>query len=166
MTSGPEFPLLVMAGTNAKGEFFGTGMMDVVGLGGGARSHSDGVDTGGPAFSPLMRVPNVEDSEQFYPLLLLFRREREDSGGAGRWRGGVGLEYALTPYQAGSIEAITNCGGMGVSAYSAGGLFGGYPSPASRYDVLKGSNLEELFKNGRMPQGRCAGERRPASADP
>lgn len=152
LTCGPEYPLLVIAGTNDRDEFFGTAILDTNGLGGAARSVSDGVDSAGPAYSPLMRVPNVEEAENFYPLLWLFRKEAEDTGGAGRWRGGVGLEFAVTPYRAGHIEAITNCGGQGVSTHSALGLFGGYPSPTSRYDILRQTDLLDTFREGRVPR--------------
>ena len=152
LTCGPEYPLLVVAGTNDQGQFFGTALLDTNALGGAARAGADGVDTGGPAYSPLMRVPNVEEAESFYPLLWLFRREARDSGGAGRWRGGVGLEFAVTPYRAGDIEAITNCGGQGISTHAALGLFGGYPSPPSRYEVLRDTNLQQQFAASRIPR--------------
>ena len=152
LTCGPEYPLLVIAGTNDRDEFFGTAILDTNALGGAARSIADGVDSAGPAYSPLMRVPNVEEAENFYPLLWLFRKEAEDTGGAGRWRGGVGLEFAVTPYRAGHIEAITNCGGQGISTHSALGLFGGYPSPTSRYDVLRQTDLLKSFRSGKVPR--------------
>jgi N-methylhydantoinase B len=149
---GPEWPLLVMAGVDDRGVPFGTGIMDTCGAGAGAKSFSDGVDGSGPSWSPLMRCPNVEASEQFYPLLFLYRRELADSAGAGRWRGGIGIEYAMTPYRATHTEAITNTGGMGVSTHNGPGLFGGYPSPAAKFEVYRSTNLKELLAGGEVPR--------------
>jgi len=42
-------------------------------------------------------VPNVEQYEARFPLLYLWRRREPDTGGAGRWRGGSGVGYAVTP---------------------------------------------------------------------
>ena len=152
VASGSEIPLVVVTGKNDRGVFFGTGMMDNAGSGSGARSFMDGNDTAGPPFDPLFRVPNVEPTESFYPLLYLYRRETEDSSGAGRWRGGSGMTYAFTPYRAESFESITNTGGMGCSTHTAMGVFGGYPAPTARYEVAQNTNLEELFAESRMPR--------------
>jgi N-methylhydantoinase B len=152
VASGSEIPLVVVTGTNDRGVFFGTGMMDNAGSGSGARSYMDGNDTAGPPFDPLFRVPNVEPTEAFYPLLYLYRRETEDSGGAGRWRGGCGMTYAFTPYRADSFESITNTGGMGVSTHTAMGVFGGYPAPTARYEVVQSTDLEARFERGEIPR--------------
>jgi len=152
IVAGAEWPLLVLAGMNDRDEFFGTGFMDTSGFGSGARSYKDGIDTGGPPWNPLMRVPNVEEAEQSFPVLYLYRRELKDSGGAGRWRGGVGLEYAVTPYRAGDMESVTNSGGMTISTFGAMGLFGGYPSPSVKFEVLKKSDLHDFFARREMPR--------------
>src|SRR5689334_24860256 len=52
----------------------------------GARSDSDGVDTGGLACIPMGRVADVEMNEFAFPMLYLWRREEADSGGPGRFR--------------------------------------------------------------------------------
>ncbi len=149
--AGPEWPLLVFAGTDDRGNYFGTALMDAVAMGSGARSYKDGVDTSGPAWSPLIKLLNVENSEQWYPVVYLYRRELRDGAGAGRWRGGTGMEFGVTPYRAKAIEAITNTGGMGVSTHGGPGLFGGYPSPTARYYIARGTNLEQLFNDRILP---------------
>jgi len=149
--AGPEWPLLVLAGTNDRDEFFGTALMDAVAMGSGARSYKDGVDTSGPSWSPLIRLLNVEASEQWYPIVYLYRRELEDGGGAGRWRGGTGMELCVTPYRAKSIEVITNTGGMGVSTHGGTGLFGGYPSPTARYLLKSETDVAARFAARQVP---------------
>ena len=44
-----------------------------------------------------MKLLNVEDVEQFYPVVYLYRQELRDSSGAGRYRGGVGMKFAFIP---------------------------------------------------------------------
>jgi N-methylhydantoinase B len=152
IAGGGDIPMLVVAGTNDRGAAFGTGIGDGAAQGTGARSHRDGVATGGYAHAPMMRVPDVEATEVFYPFLMIYRQEREDSAGAGRWSGGVGVEYALTPYRAGPVEVITNCGGSAVSTASGTSLFGAYPVPPARYEILKDSDLLEWFAARRIPR--------------
>jgi N-methylhydantoinase B len=59
--------------------------------------------------------------ETFYPHMLLYHRLSKDSGGPGRWRGGLGVEYAwvsetpeqglLTPYADGMFTGIEGARG-------------------------------------------------------
>lgn len=152
VVSGPDVPLTVIAGTTDQGMPFGTALTEASGFGGVARSHADGVETAGCSYVPLIRTPNVEESEQFYPMLILYRKEAEDTGGAGRWRGGVGMEVAVTPYRAGGIEIITNAGGQGISTNQAVGAFGGYPSPTAQYQVLKNTDLAHRWAGRSVPR--------------
>ncbi|MGE4425223.1 MAG: hydantoinase B/oxoprolinase family protein [Solirubrobacteraceae bacterium] len=149
--AGPEWPLLVLAGTDDRDRYFGTALMDAVAMGSGARSYKDGVDTSGPAWSPLIRLLNIEASEQWYPIVYLYRREQTDSAGVGRWRGGVGMEEGITPYRAKSIEAITNTGGSGVSTHGGMGMFGGMPSPTARYLIARDTDVERRFGDRLVP---------------
>ena len=152
VVAGPEWPLLVFEGFDDRGNYFGQALMDPVAMGSGARSYKDGVDTSGPAWSPLIKLLNVEGSEQWYPVLYLYRRELIDGAGAGKWRGGTGMEFCVTPYRAQSISVVTNTGGQSVSTHGGGGIFGGYPSPTSRYLVAQRTNLEETFAQRRVPE--------------
>jgi N-methylhydantoinase B len=151
MGSGAGYPLLVLAGTDDRNNYFGTALMDTNALGSGARAFADGVDTSGPSWSPLIKLPNVEANEQWYPIIFVYRHEMIDGAGAGRWRGGTGMEIGIAPYRAKLIEAITNTGGQAVSTHGAMGLFGGYPSPTARFLVAKGTNAPDLFASRVVP---------------
>jgi len=151
IAAGPGWPMLVLAGSNDAGGYFGTALMDAVAMGSGARGDRDGIDTGGATWSPLMKLLNAEEVEQFYPIVYLYRQELEDSGGAGRYRGGVGMKFAFTPYRAREISAITNTGGQDASTHGATGLFGGWPSPTCHYLVRKGTNLADVFAGRQVP---------------
>ncbi|SOD72142.1 N-methylhydantoinase B [Jatrophihabitans sp. GAS493] len=150
--AGPDCPLTVLAGLDDRGNFFGTAVTAACGFGGGSRSYADGIETAGASYDPLIRMPNVEDTEARDPLLILYRKEAEDTGGAGRWRGGVGMEVALMTYRAGYVEIITNAGGQGVTTNQAMGVSGGHPSPTAHYKVLKSTNLPELLAGGQAPR--------------
>ncbi|WP_029138634.1 hydantoinase B/oxoprolinase family protein [Nakamurella lactea] len=151
VVSGPDVPLVVISGSDERGNVFGTALTDAGGFGGGARAHSDGPNTSGSSYIPMIRMANIESVEQFYPLLVMYRREATDTGGAGRRRGGVGMDVGLTPYHARSIEMVTNAGGQGVSTNQAMGIFGGYPSPTAEYRMLFGTDVGEQFAGGHMP---------------
>ncbi len=150
---GPEWPLPVVAGEDENGAYYGQALLEGFGQGGGARHELDGVDTGGPCFSPLSRLLDCESNEQWYPLIYLYRRELVDSGGAGRARGGVGLSFAITPYRAKNMSLTTNTGGVGSSAFNSEGLFGGYPVAAASGTLLTHTDLKALFESGRVPDG-------------
>jgi N-methylhydantoinase B len=150
--AGPEWPLLILAGTDDRDNYFGTALMDPVAMGSGARAYKDGVDTSGPAWSPLIKLSNVEASEQWYPVAYMYRRELIDGAGAGRWRGGTGMEFAVIPYRSKAIDVITNTGGQSVSTHGGTGLFGGYPSPTARFLVAKGTDVDSSFADRRVPE--------------
>src|SRR5690606_22289612 len=96
----------VISGRDRDGETFGTMTLDEISGGGGARTFAGGADSSGFTTSPGGTCANVEVNEAHYPLLYLARRELADSGGPGRWRGGVGTETALRPYLAPSPISI------------------------------------------------------------
>jgi N-methylhydantoinase B len=147
----PDWPLILIAGVDDRGNPFGTAILDPMGSGLGACSYKDGVDTGGLQWNPMGIVANVEASEQVWPIVYLYRKELADSGGAGRWRGGVGAAIGVIPYRTSAIQLGTATGGSGVSLYSAEGLFGAYPAPTSRYLLKKETNIAQLFQDRRVP---------------
>jgi N-methylhydantoinase B len=67
-------------------------VMTETGTGGmGARPTMDGIDCIQTDASNAMNVP-IEAIETDYPIRVLRYRLRRDSGGAGKWRGGLGYE--------------------------------------------------------------------------
>ena len=55
-------------------------------------SPGDGINTGGQSRTPICQLPNVEHTEQTFPVLFLYRKELPDSGGVGQYRGGLSAE--------------------------------------------------------------------------
>jgi N-methylhydantoinase B len=140
----------VMAGLDRHGEPFAHVFMDCCGGGGGARTFGDGVDTGGILHSMSSTIPNAETTESRSPVLQVYRRERQDSGGHGRWRGGVGIEFGILPHK-NPVPIVSVTLASGVSQPEGHGLSGGTPASVKSNIVHRGSNLRELFAGGQIP---------------
>jgi N-methylhydantoinase B len=104
---------------------------------GGARAFADGIDVGGELANTVLRWGNVERHERDLPLVYLTRRMVEDSGGAGEYRGGLGHEFAVTPYPPAVDEMTAVTFGKGGTVPLADGLFGGYPGSNAQYLIRK-----------------------------
>ena len=115
-----------MFGRDQRGQYTIGYMTDVFGGAGGARTYADGVDVAGDIPNPITRTANIETTESRLPIRYLFRRRVKDSGGAGRYRGGAGLEYAVTPHDApdGGMNFVMT--GKGTRFPTSEGIAGGY----------------------------------------
>jgi len=109
--------------------------------GSGARIDRDGVDSGGS----YMSCPNVEWMEMQYPLLYLFRRHAVDSAGAGKFRGGVGVESAHTLHDApeGKIGGVAY--GVASAENSGHGMAGGQAGASSVMLKMAGTKINQLL---------------------
>jgi N-methylhydantoinase B len=141
---------LVLAGLDRRGEPFATVDMNNCGGGAGARTFADGMDTGGIFHSMGSTIPNVETMESRTPELAVFRRQRADSAGNGRFRGGAGLELLLAPHKnPAPVDHIT------INAFASQpdncGLAGGSPAAVNSNVLLRGTDLPELFAGGHVP---------------
>jgi N-methylhydantoinase B len=121
----------VFSGTTRSGEPFVHTEMSHFGGGGGARVYKDGVDTAGIVFNTTPNIPNIEVNEQDFPVLYLFRRHLCDSGGPGRFRGGMSGELAYVAHKSGApMESLF--AGTGCYQPNAMGIAGGLPGAAVR----------------------------------
>lgn len=100
---------------------------------GGASSFGDGVDVGGEIPNPISRMANVETVENQFPIRYLFRRRLVDSGGAGTYRGGVGMELAFVPHKSPDQGINYVVSGKGSRFPMSDGLGGGYPGSPNAY---------------------------------
>lgn len=140
----------VIAGADRRGDPFASILMDCCGGGAGARTFADGIDTGGFMQSMSASIPNVETTESRYPVLQVYRRQRCDSGGAGRYRGGVAVEYGLLPHKSpGPITDVVFT--SGASQPEGHGLSGGGPASLALNMVLRSSNVREMYAAGEIP---------------
>ncbi len=144
--------LTVLAGVDQRGGPFVTMLCDSMSGGLGARTDRDGVDTGGQSCIPMGRIADVEINEFSFPMLYLWRREEVDSGGPGRFRGGLGASSCFIPHDspAGRVHLVVSSPGKALPL--AHGLCGGYPANNS-YDVLvRATDVHQQFAAGRIPR--------------
>lgn len=137
--------LTMFGGTNQYDEQFAIMFMDSLGWGGPAHNWRDGVDSGGSLVIGSGGFNDVELHEKTSPIIYLWRREVPDSGGAGRYRGGNGIEYATTGYDVPEVQG-SFCS-HGVSLPDLVGIQGGYPGNVCGYQIARGSTwLEDMAK--------------------
>jgi N-methylhydantoinase B len=125
--------------------------MDPMAGGLGARSDMDGIDTGGELVIPKGRIPDVEMNEFCYPILYLWRREERDSGGPGRFRGGVAGSICFMIYDSPGDRVHLVVSHSGKALPMSSGLSGGYPANTARDVLIRSSSIGELIKKGVLP---------------
>lgn len=151
--SSGGWPIDGIMGVDHEGLPFVTLCMDVMSSGWGAKSTGDGVDSSGAFSIPAGQMPNVERMELRYPMLYLDRREEIDSGGAGKYRGGVGGSSHWIPHKTDvPITHILTAFGQGFP--TSQGISGGYPGGTVRIEVTRDSNVWEVFEEGEIPVDR------------
>lgn len=122
--------------------------MDINAGGGGASPRRDGSDTGNFQMAPENNASDVENYESKYPGLYLFRREWVSSGGHGKFRGGLGAEYAIKTHK--SPFVVLEHIGLGKYTAVTPGTFGGYPADSNDSALIYEPDLENThFKHSR-----------------
>jgi N-methylhydantoinase B len=143
------YPINTMSGLDAQGNPFYAFLPDGQAAAQPATSTHDGQDTGGYAWDLATIIMNVEDTEQYYPILYLWRKELRDSGGPGRFRGGNAGESCVIPHKTDQISWVTV---TGKTALPGPGLAGGYPTSTNRSICIKGADVPGyLAATGKMP---------------
>ncbi|GAA4700245.1 hydantoinase B/oxoprolinase family protein [Pseudonocardia yuanmonensis] len=116
--------------------------------GAGAQPIGDGMDVGGALAQPQNSLPDIEINEFAYPILYLWRRLNQNSGGPGKYRGGTGLDLAWTPWYTtgGQEHTMLSCWQV-----PPNGAFGGYPGTSSRFTLTNGAGADKALAEGRIP---------------
>jgi N-methylhydantoinase B len=112
-------------------------LIDSMAGGCGAFGDADGVDSAGMTNAPAAATANVEKNEYLYPMLYLWRRETADSGGPGRFRGGVGGEHAYVIHGSSGDFACTLFA-HGVEQPTSAGMAGGEPGAPNGFTIHRG----------------------------
>jgi len=137
-------------GLNHKGKNVGALLSDHRATGAAARSFADGFDHTGMIFSHMSFMSDVESQEWKLPLLYVFRRQLVDSGGPGKYRGGLTAMSALTPYRSERlIWKSQNTAGADES--NAAGIHGGFPGAGSQVSVIRQSRIWEKLGQASVP---------------
>ncbi|WP_224390023.1 hydantoinase B/oxoprolinase family protein [Pseudonocardia sp. ICBG1293] len=116
--------------------------------GAGAQPVGDGMDVSGALAQPQNSLPDIEINEFAYPILYLWRRLNQNSGGPGRFRGGAGLDLAWTPWYTtgGQEHTMLSCWQV-----PPNGTSGGYPGTSSRFTLTHGAGVDRALAQGRIP---------------
>ena len=163
VTNG-AFDALIVGDRNQHGEPYGTQVMDAqIGGGGASRRVADGIDQSGGFVTPRPNIPNVEDAELHGPMLYLFRRFFDGSGGDGAFRGGRSAGLAFTPYGVERLRCVLAT--QGVEAPVSPGLFGGFPGQQNRHRVARGTDVFALLRDSELPEELAGLEDLPGKVD-
>jgi N-methylhydantoinase B len=143
-----QWPATIFRGTDQWGERYGYLLVDPIGGAIGAFSNGDGINTGGQSRTPICKLPNVEHTEQTFPLLFLYRKEVVDSGGAGKWRGGMSAESCFVPHRTERITHDTLSSGNATP--TSPGMMGGYPGSVNAYKFRRATDLKKRLERREM----------------
>jgi N-methylhydantoinase B len=102
----------------------------------------DGIDLGG------LTAPNIETNELDLPHITEYHEFLTDSGGAGKWRGGLGVRYSIKFYDEEPFLAIF---GDGVRNPPFG-LYGGQPGSTNYLVINEGTDDEDVLPAKGMRQ--------------
>jgi N-methylhydantoinase B len=143
------FPGVSLFGPNQHGGMSVVFYLDnCTGQGGGAQSVHDGQDSYGCTCMTGCGLADTEIHEAEDPLLFLWRRISQNSGGPGQYRGGQALEEAYS---------LAYADGMGGPAFNGcaevppRGVGGGFPAGAGGFYILRGGNVPQLLAQGILP---------------
>jgi N-methylhydantoinase B len=144
-----QWPATIFRGIDQWGEQYGYLLVDPIGGAIGAFAGGDGINTGGQSRTPICKLPNVEHTEQTFPLLFLYRKEVVDSGGAGKWRGGLSAESCFIPHGTETITQDTLSSGNATP--TAPGMMGGYPGSVNVYKFKRNTDIADALARREMP---------------
>ncbi len=146
----PHFYGAIGGGLDAAGNQFmlinTNGMMGAL----GGERERDGTDVGGHYWIPEGIAYNVEDLEDQYPVLYLYRRLlAANADGAGRRRGGLGFVEATVPWNSPFIQMHL----YGNESFTKGqGQLGANPGSRASFRMRSGTNVPDMLKAGEVPQ--------------
>ena len=153
-----QWPATLFRGIDQWGERYGYILVDPIGGAIGAFSIADGINTGGQARTPICQLPNIEHTEQSFPVLFLYRKELTDSGGAGKYRGGLSAESCFIPHNTDVI--IQDTLSSGNATPTSTGMMGGYPASTNAYTFVRNSNVFDCIDSRQMPEDAASSKAR------
>ena len=116
------------SGTNQYGLYTAGLTLEQASNGGPARGIADGETSAWCIYTPNADFGNAEVSELYYPILYLGRNVEPDSGGYGRFRGGLGHTAVWLVKNTPGIEYQCGCAGIRSKVCGNHGMFGAYPT--------------------------------------
>lgn len=135
-------------GRTTDGTYFISPLTDTFAGSGGATATRDGIDLGGELPNVVSRWGNVERHELMAPITYMFRRSVVDSGGPGKYRGGLAHEFGFTvnDSEAGTDGISVTLFGKGVRSPMSLGVFGAYPGSPIGYATFRNLTEAEMLE--------------------
>ena len=132
--------IVALHGTRPSGEVWLTLLYEFGGL--GARTGADGPDATGAFFlGGRSVIPQVEPLEAQFPFVVRATRLLPDSGGPGRWRGGLGVETVLELLDHASVTVR----GDRLGDFPPPGAHGGAPGRPGSFTVERADGTVEAL---------------------
>ncbi|MBW2445929.1 MAG: hydantoinase B/oxoprolinase family protein [Deltaproteobacteria bacterium] len=133
------------SGINQTGMYLTGLTLEQASQGSPARGFADGENSAWCIYTPEADFGNAEISELYYPILFLGRNVAPDSGGYGRFRGGLGHTAVWMVYNTPGLEY--QCGDAGMRSKIVGnhGMYGAYPAVPDRPGYGRDTNVKELI---------------------
>lgn len=134
------------SGTNQSGMFITGLTLEQASNGSPARGYSDGENSAWCIYTPEADFGNAEISELYYPILFLGRNVEPNSGGFGRFRGGLGHTAVWMVHNTPGLEY--QCGDAGMRSKTVGnhGMYGAYPVAPDRPSYAHKTNVKQLIE--------------------
>ena len=148
-TAYPEKIVAAGNGANTSAAFFGQSAagkyyvyLETLGGGAGGRFYKDGTDGVQVHMTNTSNLP-IEALETEYPLMIERYEFTENSGGAGKYRGGLGILREYRP-----IGHNTTFSGQGERFVNQPwGLFGGKPGGTGSFSTVSDNGVETRLAN-------------------
>jgi N-methylhydantoinase B len=119
-------------------------LQTIDGGGWGGRPFEDGESGSVSSCQGDVRNGSIEGIEMKCPIMIESRQLRADSGGAGRWRGGLGINLHVRNF----VEGRWNFTSVHRNGCPQWGLWGGEPGSGGGYYLKKGGEGEYRFVEG------------------
>jgi N-methylhydantoinase B/oxoprolinase/acetone carboxylase alpha subunit len=114
--------------------------------GGPARAIADGENSAWCIYTPQADQGNAEVTELYFPLLYLGRGLEPDSGGYGKFRGGLGHTAIWMIKNTPGVEYQCGCAGIRSKLVGNHGMYGAYPKWPERGSYASDTNVKELIE--------------------
>ena len=135
---------IVIAGQSQWGQMFADMIAYPINTEGqGARAVQDGMDAYGFPWCAFGRAPDVESMENEFPMLVPFSSHWKNSGGAGKYRGGVGTAQLWVTHHVPMLFQMAIADNSVIQTPQP--LFGGYAQPTVPGLMLDGINVTEAM---------------------
>lgn len=146
-------PGIWFGGHSQHGGVVPMGSYDMFAGGTGATPYRDGVNTGGNVLHSRAAISDIEFVETYFPFLFLLRKQGTDSGGYGKFQGGMTLQNIEMVYGTKdlTIDFLFGPEGGEIRGF---GLFGGYPAGNIIQDSIvwiPHEDITHMFSRGRYP---------------